>query len=290
MSPSRKSVKSKPAAPLAGLLTGRMRTAALMGLLLVGLALAGRAVWNWLGPQITASDDYRLDPRNIEITPQPDYIRSNVKAEVVRDASLDAGLSMLDERLTERIAEAFAYHPWVAEVKRVTKTYPGKVTVELTYRRPVMMVSLAGSSNLDLLPVDAEGYRLPGSDFSSLEKRRFPRLVGIAALPLVGQQSSDPRVRGGARLAALLGAVWQEFHLARIVPVPATQTDAGRFELITRTGGRVVWGAAPGKEPEGEPKAQEKLARLRRHFKEYGTLDDAHQASLDVRYEAKRRY
>jgi cell division septal protein FtsQ len=290
MSPSRKSTKSKSAAPLARLLTGPARTAALMALLLVGLAVAGRAVWSWLGPQIVASDAYRLDPRNIKITPQPDYIRADVKAEVVRDASLDAGLSMLDERLTERVAEAFAYHPWVASVERVTKAYPGKVTVELTYRRPVVMISLAGSSNLELLPVDAEGYRLPGSDFSSLEKRRFPRLVGIAALPLVGQQSTDPRVRGGARLAALLGEVWHQFNLARIVPVPATQTDAERFELITRTGARVVWGAAPGEEPEGEPKAEEKLARLRRHFKEYGTLDNTRQAALDMRYGASGRY
>lgn len=265
------------------LITERLRVVLMLVLLAIGLFAGQRWVWNSIGPQITASDMYRLHPERMTVTEQPDWIRADVKAEVVRDASLDQGLSMLDDQLVERIAEAFAFHPWVARVERVTKAYPALVQVELIYRRPVVMVSLEGSSSLELFPVDVEGVHLPSSDFSSLEKGRFPRLVGIDTLPLVGERSHDPRVQGGARLAAYLGEVWESFHLARIVPVPPTEGDRERFEVITRQGTRIIWGAAPGMEPEGEPQAEDKLARLREHLKQFGTLDNSQHGELNVR-------
>ncbi len=281
--PEKKAAAADRLALARQLLRGRLGAVLLFVLVLLSMAGAGRLLWQQIGPTVVRSENYRLDPQQIEITPQPAWIRANVKAEVVRDASLDEGLSILDDQLAERIAQAFAFHPWVAKVERVRKVHPRKVQVDLIYRRPVVMVSLDGSSNLDLLPLDAEGVHLPNSDFSPLEKRRFPRLVGIDSLPLVGQRATDPRVLGGAHLAALLGDFWHLFQLARIVPVPASDGQSERFELITRAGTRIIWGAAPGAEPEGEPNADEKLARLRRHLKEYGTLDSSSGRELNVR-------
>ena len=68
--------------------------------------------------------------------------------------------------------------------------------------------------------------------------------------------------------------------------VAATATDRERFELLTRQGARIIWGAAPGAEPEGEPKADAKLAKLRAHVNQHGSLDAPGQTELNVRVPA----
>ena len=62
---------------------------------------------------------------------RPAWIHTDVKAEVIRNASLDAALSVLDDNLTVNIAQAFALHPWVAKVTRVSKHHPARVKVEV---------------------------------------------------------------------------------------------------------------------------------------------------------------
>jgi hypothetical protein len=38
----------------------------------------------------------------------------------------------------------------------------------------------------------------------------------------------------------------------------------GDFELVTRTGETIAWGAAPGHERPGEPTTSDKIARLKK--------------------------
>ena len=133
----------------------------------------------------------------------------------------------MDDDLVERVAKAFAGHPWVAKVLSVAKRYPASVKVELAYRKPVCMVVVPGG----LVPVDEGGILLPRGegDFSPLEATRYPRLEGIDHMPAapVGSRWTDAKVIGGAEIAAAIGPAWGGLGLRLIVPLAADPTIAG---------------------------------------------------------------
>ncbi|HUT09414.1 MAG TPA: hypothetical protein VMY42_02870 [Thermoguttaceae bacterium] len=255
-------------------LWGPGRTATLMVLLIAVLLGGWCAAWSRVRDYVLSSDDYTVTPEQLEITPLPKWIHSDIPAEVFRNASLDGPLSIMDDDLTKRIAEAFASHPWVAKVHRVTKRHPACVQVELDYRRPVCMVQLAGR----LLPVDARGVLLPPGDFSPVEISRYLRLIDVHTTPMgtVGECWGDARVIGGAAVAAALEDVQEELNLSHIVPcdpLRAGFAEECTYTLVTRGGAKVSWGRAPGTRAPGEPTPKEKIARLKEYAAKHGTLD-----------------
>jgi hypothetical protein len=256
------------------------------------LLLAGGAgvAWEMLGPQILQilrRPEYRLEREQVEITPPPQWIHGDVRDEALRDAAADGPLLVTDDQLSERIAAAFARHPWIAKVVRVEKKYPPSVTVEVVYRRPVCMVAAPG----DPVPVDAEAVVLPRQDFSPVEEAtRYPRLEGIEQRPNVrpGERWADARVLGGAEIAAAIGPDWGPLGLRCIEPAAAdTARPAAEplFVLLSRGGSRIAWGYAPGANVPGELSAAEKVARLKRYLADHDTLDapGGRPQELDVR-------
>ena len=164
------------------------------------------------------------------------------------------------------VAHAFALHPWVAKVERVSKRPPAGVTVELIYRRPVAMVVGAGAG---AVAGRWRGVLLPTADFSPAEALHYLRIAEIKTSPLgpVGTRWGDTHVTGAARIAALLVDDWEKLKLYQIVPA-ARQVDAGgvetdTYELYTRERTRVDWGRPPGAEIGTEAKAAKKIDRLR---------------------------
>jgi len=270
---------------LLGLFQGETRPVALAVLLVAMFAGFWYVVWQQVGDEVLRSQDYWLTVEDVQIASVPDWIHSDIRTDVFRDASMDGPLSILDPRLAERISKAFALHPWVAEVRRVQKFYPARVEVDLVYRRPVCMVSAAGGP----YPVDAEGVLLPRDDFSPVEISRYPQLVGIHSVPMgpVGTRWGDPRVVGGAEVAAVLLAAWEELGLDRIVPSVAPENgpvEEYLYEIWTRSGTRIVWGRAPGSDMPGEVPAADKAARLLKYKVEHGGLEGANgPQELDVR-------
>ncbi len=255
-------------------LLGPGRPLFVVGLAMVALAAGWYAVWQRVGERVLASDSHRITPDKVHMTPPPAWVHADIRREVFRAASFDRPLSLHDDDLTQRIAEAFALHPWVAKVRRVQKRHPAAVEVVLDYRRPVCMVEVHG----ELLPVDGQGVLLPKDDFSPVEAAEYPRLVGLKAPPVgaVGEPWSDARVIGGAAIADLLGEFWEEMNLAVIVPsepsVPGVTQDL-TFTLVTRLGTRIFWGRPPGVDVPGEIAAADKTARLQEYFQHYGTLE-----------------
>jgi hypothetical protein len=242
------------------------------GLIFATFLLGWYLMWHEVRGHVLSSSDYRVTPQEVEITPLPGWIHTDIRAEVFRNASLDGPLSIMDDNLAERIATAFSLHPWVAKVRRVTKHHPARVKVELEYRRPVLMVEVPGG----LLPVDARGVLLPGGDFSPIEKSRFPRLIGCETVPLgtAGESWGEARVVGAAELAAVLGSAWEELRLAQIIPCAGSSAggpDEIAYVLTTRGGTRIIWGSAPGARAAGEPSPAEKLAALRQHAAAFET-------------------
>jgi len=260
----------------------------------------GTLAWVKLKPQILGSPEYRVGPEQIEITPLPPWIHTDIRAEVFRSPTLDGPLLLMDDDLIERLAKAFAQHPWVAKVESVAKQFPALVKVSLVYRQPVCMVEVPGG----LLPVNEEGVLLPSTnaDFSPLEASRYPRLVRIERTPAVstGGRWGDPRVVGAAEIAAALGPAWERMRLDRIEPLAvdpaagaagAAAGDSSRrarepiFAVFTRGGSRIVWGYAPGANMLGEAPAAEKVARLLQYLADHDTLDgpQGKRQELDVR-------
>jgi hypothetical protein len=254
-------------------------------MLLLGFVGGGYALWRHVRGFVMAGTDYRLQPEEVDITTLPPWIHGDVRGEALRDASLDAAPSLLDADLAERLANAFAQHPWVEQVERVVKLHPAGAHIDLIYRRPVCMVELPGGG---LYPVDGAGVVLPTADFTPLEAKTYPLLVGIETVPegRVGAPWGDARVAGGAAVAAVLIDHWQDLKLDRIQPspVPDSETDEYTFEVVSRRGTRVVWGRAPGAPDGGEAPPAEKVARLRRFVAEHGDLDSGDSPHvIDVR-------
>jgi hypothetical protein len=269
----------------------------LIAALLIGAFGGGiYTAWRKLRPRILAAPEYRVGPDQVQTTPLPPWIHTDIRADVFREPSLDGQLSIMDDDLAERIAKAFAQHPWVAKVGQVTKQHPALVKVSLEYRKPVCMVEVPHG----VLAVDGEGVLLPSEDFSPLEASRYPRLVGVDRQPTgsAGRRWGDARVVGGAEIAAALDGLWEPLRLKRIEPLEAdpaaaagNPSESGRramepfFALFTRSGTRVLWGYAPGANVLGEIPAAEKVARLRRYLADHDTLDgpQGQRQELDVR-------
>ncbi len=256
---------------------GRRMTVRLaaVSLLLAAVASGGYALWRAVRPQVLAGPQFVVAAGTVSVTPPPPWIRSDVKAEVVRDINLAGPISVLDEGLGERFYEAFAAHPWVAKVVRVLKRPPAGVEVDLIYRRPVLMVKVPDG----LLPVDRDAVQLPTADFSPLEASRYPRLVEIEGEtpPPSGTRWSDRRVVAAASLAAVLIDAWQELGLHHLALAPETASlPAGtfEFELFTQGGTRIAWGLAPGSSEEDLAATADKLSRLRHYAAEHGALDN----------------
>ena len=257
-----KKTKSVPIVPpwlrqMVALLLGPGRTFTLAVLVVAAFSGGAWAVWRHVEKHVEGSRDYLVSVERITITPPPEWVRSDVRAEAFRTASPpDRPLSSLDDGLAQRLEAAFRLHPWVAKAT-VVKRAGARVSVDVVYRRPVCMVEVANAGTLsgtlhsgsgsgsavDLLPVDGEGVWLPGEDFSQKQKESYPCLAGIDRRPIqpVGHPWGDARVVDGASIAAALLPVWQQLKLYRIQTAARTSPPDNRapaYELYTRAGTR----------------------------------------------------
>jgi len=260
---------------------GRGRSLLLSLMMIALFAVAWRGTWLAVRDNVASAPQYWLTAEQVEITPTPQWIHTDIRREAFRDASLDKPLSILDQDLVERIARAFSLHPWVAEVRRVRKLHPARLKVDLVYRRPVCMVEVSGG----LHPVDIEGVLLPGADFlPPVEVTQYPRLRGVETTPTSrGTRWRDVRVIDGAEIAAAFGALWQELPLDHITPyVEPNSESPGDFSyfLVTSSGTRIRWGRPPGNQMPGEASASEKIALLQEYFQKHGSLDGPNQSQL----------
>jgi hypothetical protein len=259
----------------------------------VGVGVGAHYLWRHTAPAIAGRPQYVITADHIHVTPPPPWIRSDVKTEALREIGLEQPLSVLDDwpLLAKRIEDAFEFHPWVASVERITKRLPSSLTVELTYRRPIAAVESSDTDGVTFIPIDEDAIRLPEADFTDAQRRQMPRISGVTGRPLVGDRWDDPRVIGGAKLAAALSDVWQQLQLFEIhALVDATsKNDKARctFEIVAAGGTRILWGVAPGMEASaGETPCDQKRSYLLQFTAQHGGLDSIDgPAKLDVRRE-----
>jgi hypothetical protein len=225
-------------------------------------------------PDLNESPVYRLKASEIRITPPPRPVPANLVERAVGTAGLEAELSVLDQTLLPRLAEAFAKEPWVRQVIQLRKGLPAHVEIELEYRRPVAMIDVKQG----VYPIDEEGVLLPPADFSAAESRRYPLVTGVRSLPAgpPGTPWDDATVLGAAKIAAALAAHWDELDLTSIQAPPlataSVEAEDLTFELHTRGGSKIIWGRPPGTGHPGELTADQKIGRLKRYVADFGPL------------------
>ncbi len=244
---------------------GLIWSTAIVLLVLTFSATALGLLWNSKAGLVRQQPEYWMLTDQMQVSPAPKWIRTDVKEQVLRSAGLPERLSVLEAGLGERLSQAFALHPWVAEVRQVAIGFPASIAIELVYRRPVLMVEVPGG----LYPVSSEGVLLPTGDFSPNEAMTYPRLGGLNSVPAgpVGASWGDHRINAAARLGEFLKDHWQRLSLARItlerLDVTADPQTPPEFLLSTQSSRHQIrWGHAPGQETKGERTAEAKLRRL----------------------------
>lgn len=233
-----------------------------------------RVAWQKWGAPSLENDEYLVTAEQIQVTPQPNWIHTNVKTECVRSLS-GLKLSLLDRELVEKVADAFTLHPWVAHVVRVEKRHPSQLNVELEYRRPALVVKIEAPGDEGLLFLDEEGVLLPSTDFAPTQARNYLRIAAAGEAPssVYGTPWASERIEGAAHIAACWGTRWQPLGLYWIV---TTKTVGGHliYELRSQDDKvRVIWGQPPGQEGATEPAAEQKIAALERLVQEQGPLE-----------------
>ncbi|QGJ68451.1 Hypothetical protein PBC10988_1100 [Planctomycetales bacterium 10988] len=234
----------------------------------------------------TEQSAYRTLPKNLEVTSPPNWIRADVKDEVLKNHGFSQTISLLDSGELEQIASAFAFHPWVKTVKKVQFRYPSTAQVELDYRTPVLMVEVPGG----LYPVDPSGVLLPSVDFTPKDAMAYPRLNDPGSLPeRVGKNWGNQMVTEAAAISSYLVRDWQKLGLARIVPAKHFSQGQTNFHywyyLVSQSGRtRVFWGEPPNRSDSDEPSPIVKLQRLLDYLQTYGSLEHPQQPQdLDLR-------
>ncbi len=270
---------------LVGYLRGSGRWVAGMVLLAAGFGGGAWLGWQVVREWVLFSEAYLVQKEHLVAVPQqPDWIASDVMAEVFRAATRDGPLYLWQERLSEQLADAFRQHPWVAKVHQVRKSYPTRIEVQLQWRRPVCMVWWQDRR----LAVDEEGTLLPEMQLAPTDLQKYPHLFGAFVPPprVPGLRWQDVHVLEGVQVAAALLPLWEKLHLAAIqaAPLPTGASAQTIYELLTQGGRRIIWGLGPSSQHSAEPTIPDKIARLQRYVQQYGSLDSPQGTqTLDLR-------
>ncbi|QDV67704.1 Cell division protein FtsQ [Rosistilla carotiformis] len=258
--------------------------AALAFLWPVLLVTGGYLAWHrWGADQINRRYN-ALNIEQVQISPPPDYIRSNVIESVFRATDLTK-VSLMDLQATAQIANAFATSPWVESVRRVQKTSTGNVDVHVAYRRPVAMVKVVSRhpevDGMSFFPVDGHSVLLPTDDFSRADTLNYIHIIvqrDTYPISGVGSKFGDTKVADAALLAMLLSPYRESLGIEAITITQRAPHDERPqlLNLVMKNGKQIVWGSAPGKELNNEPHASVKLQALLKDSNR--SLNDLHVA------------
>lgn len=285
---AKRSAPPPPPEPASGIFS-LLRHSGLGTLVVVCAMLGGTAwfLWQQVHRTVETRGDYQLELKDIELPPKPAWIRADIRAEALRDASLDPPLSILDTaQQSERLFKAFSLHPWVSRVENVQLTYPAHAKINLQYRRPIAMVDMSNG----LFPIDAAGTLLPTGDFANHpDLLKYPRLVVKIGSPTApaGTVWENPIILGGAQIATALEPLWNQaqfMSIRWIEDLANVGTLTRHYVLETKNGGTLIWGQAPGREHVGELPLVDKVAALKRWSDQPGGLDAVvKQNTIDLR-------
>ena len=164
---------------------------ALVGLLIGGLGYLGQQA----GESVADRDRYAVRVADIQVQLPAFLERSAFLTEVRYLGELPETVQAVDPKLGDTLRAAFLRHPWVADVTAVTVSPERVIRVELTFRKPVLAVTLKGE--LGPRAVDAVGVLLPQAATTD----GLPVLANVQPAAVVaGQPFPTPDVKRAAEL------------------------------------------------------------------------------------------
>ena len=192
---------------------------------------------------------HRLDDGTIS-SEIPPWIHENISGTVYTKLLKNQNnLSIYDEELNENVQRTLKEVYWIQKVNRIRKFYPPFLEIEVTYRRPALLVSVSDRSSLStdsdaparhfiplssdcyILPADPENFPVPMDELED-----FPTFCGEAPKafydseepldvtefpgcdPPISQKtgtlwSYEPLVRDAVKIVNLLGDRWKKYDL-----------------------------------------------------------------------------
>lgn len=240
----------------------------------VGVIAAGIAVgMGRLDHQVHAQPQF-AGPPQIVLLDVPEGLEPIIQQGLAPANQMD----WIDPQLCRRLGRQLERIAWIRRVESVRRSPTGRVEIRCAYRTPMALVQTGGQFAL----IDQECVRLPGR---YPYRASWPLIQGVASLPPpAGQPWTPPDLAAAvAVLEQLAGEPFADQLTAVQVHNYRGRIDAraAHIELATdRTGGRIIWGSAPGEEIE-ENSVEQKLAILRRNHELYGRIDAGRQV-IDV--------
>jgi hypothetical protein len=238
---------------------------------IAGLAFGGYKLFDAARTHVGKQDRFRVAARDIEVTPLPVWIRTDLLAEVQRLGDLPDTLNTLDPHLAENLRDAFALHPWVREVIEVRVIHPVTIRVMLTYREPVAVVRTIRS----LEAVDRDGVLLPAAELP--DPQLYLTVTGVRSTPTgpAGTQWDDPALHAAVATADAISPHHRTLSLSTIdvSGYRGNSGNQGSIYLLTEQGTRVKWGRPPTVDYPGEIPIQDKIDRLLKYVTENESLD-----------------
>jgi hypothetical protein len=141
----------------------------------------------------------------------------------------------------------------------------------------VAVIEVPQGATSQLLPIDARAILLPAEDVPLIRRSYLPRISGVVGQPPAGQPWDDPRVAGAIDLAVRMADEWDALSLVEISPSARPEVQGDRryfvYDMVTRGGTRIVWGAPPVEGVPGEDEFAVKLGRLKQCVSQYAALD-----------------
>jgi hypothetical protein len=127
----------------------------------VAIGLLSLLVWlgNRAGSAVANLPRYDVPVDGLVVTPPAGVDRSTFLKEVRAAGGLPETVSAVSEETPPLLAKAFARHPWVRDVVRVSVKSDRSIHVELSYREPALAIPMIGTPNIRL--VDPTGILLP---------------------------------------------------------------------------------------------------------------------------------
>ena len=259
----------------------------LLGLFLVIAVFAGLGTLGWylVKDEIRDTAEQHLSAEHIAVSPPPYWVPDRFVEEVLQSSGLNQTGYLQDKTLPQKLAEAFAAHPWVEKVEHAALRYPSGAEVKLSYRVPAALVEIAKRR---VLPVDRNGVLLPQTYLTETASEQWSKhfvIRGIQSMPLgsPGTPWGDPMVVTAAQLAAELSDIAEPLNLATIIPAKEIVPSGSRITCRLKTAGGMEfhWGPFAPNDPMTEAK-RKKLQTLHDQFQSLDNIPANFRPMIDL--------
>lgn len=256
--------------------------------------------WERYRHRIIDADAMTLTAEKIRLSPQPPWVRTDLKRMVLGTAEDPAQRppSIMDTALVPQTAATLKSVGWIETIDRIQKSKTG-LDIDLTYRQPVAIVEISPTTVKGfqptkpvLLHVDRTAT-LMGRGLSSRPQEYL--LISVDQ-PMYTDQLiawskwQDPRIQSAAAISNVVKDVWRPMGLYRLMTWRDRSSAADRripFQFWTKmgqkTGVKIIWGNAPGEELRGEATASAKLQAMAAYVAKHGRFDKMSDRTIDLR-------